>query len=110
MKKKIRDDNACTSSQASSQPASQSQSLQYAQIKDDPNFSPAHKLYLHIRDVNNSRADLDVTLLPKGASLVYSPQSRQVDVETPEDYEELEFPEPANQTAITPSQFYKKDD
>ncbi len=87
-----------------------SQPKYFTQIRDEEVYSEAHRLYKHIRDVNNSRTDLDVTLLPKGAALVYSPNSKTIDVETSTD--ELEFmnmsaPPPTKKAAMDPKDFYK---
>ncbi len=75
----------------------------------------ALKLVRHIRDVNASRADLDITLLPKGACLVYSPKSNTISVETSTEDFEIDCPAspgpPKNKKArkneaIEPKNFY----
>ncbi len=53
--------------------------------------------------MNASRADLDVTLLPKNAALVYSPKSRTVSIETPSSPEDTSF----NETGEPPAKVKK---
>ncbi len=83
--------------------------------QSDLQDSAEYRLYRHIRDVNASRAELDVTLLPRGACLVYSPKSKSLSVETSGDGEEAlradqdpknEPPSKAAKTGMDPADFY----
>ncbi len=44
-------------------------------------MSPRLRLFRHVQDVNASRAELDISLLPRGATLMYSPRSQSISVE-----------------------------
>ncbi len=87
----------------------------YTQIRDRrfPD-SPSFKLFKHIRDVNESKAELDVSLLPMGTAITYSPPSKRItldlsadrDADAIKDANESAPPEEESATGINPQNFY----